>query len=206
MPASTWGAWIPAAAPRKAEAWTLDAMLRAAEACHKAGYPFGIGLGQTEDNVDTAGAIFQSFGADLVDAKGNIAVKTDQVRKALEYYKKLGQFLPPDAPAWDNASNNKYLVAGKGAMIMNPPSAWAVAKRDAPKIAEQLWTHGMPSGPQGRYAPFLPYFYGVWNFSKNKPAAKSLLLALSRRSAAEKMVAASAGYDLPGFTSFTDFK
>jgi ABC-type glycerol-3-phosphate transport system substrate-binding protein len=199
-------ALYPAGSPPKAEAWTLDVMLKAAEACHKGGHPFGIGLGVTEDNVDTAGAIFQSFGANVVDAKGNISVKSDSVRKALEYYKKLAQFLPPDAPAWDNASNNKYLVAGKGSLIMNPPSAWAVAKRDAPKVAEQLWTHGMPSGPEGRYAPFLPYFYGVWNFSKNKPAAKSLLVALSQRSAAEKMVAASAGYDLPSFTSFTDFK
>ena len=85
------------------------------------------------DNVDTAGAIFQSFGAELVDAKGNITVKTDAVRQALEYYKKLAQFLPPDAPAWDDASNNKWLVSGKGALIMNPPSAWAVAKRDAPQ-------------------------------------------------------------------------
>src|SRR5439155_4598723 len=126
-------AMYPAGSPPKAEAWTLDAMLKAAEACHKAGFPFGIGLGQTEDNVDTAGAIFQSFGANLVDAKGNIAVKTDSVRKALEYYKKLAQFLLPDPPSWDNASNNKYLVPGKGSLIMNPPSAWAVAKRDAPK-------------------------------------------------------------------------
>ncbi len=31
-------------------------------------------------------------------------------------------------------------------MIMNPPSAWAVAKRDAPRIAEQLWTHGFAAG------------------------------------------------------------
>ncbi len=128
----------PAGAPPKAEAWTLDAMLKAAEACHKAGFPFGIGLGQTEDNVDTAGAIFQSYGAHLVDAKGNVSVKTDAVRQVLEYYKKLAQWLPPDAPAWDNASNNKYLIAGKGSLIMNPPSAWAVAKRDAPKVAEQL--------------------------------------------------------------------
>ena len=36
------------------------------------GVPFGIGLGETSDNVDTAGAIFQSFGAHLVDAKGDI--------------------------------------------------------------------------------------------------------------------------------------
>ena len=149
-------------------------MLKAAEACHKAGVPFGIGLGGTEDNVDTAGAFFQSFGAELVDAKGNITVKSDPVRKALEYYVKLAKFLPPDAPAWDNASNNKWLVSGKGALIMNPPSAWAVAKRDAPQVAEQWWTHGLPSGPAGRFAPFLPYFWGIWNFGKNKTAAKSL--------------------------------
>ncbi len=142
-------ALYPVGGPPKAEAWTLDAMLKAAEACQKAGFPFGIGLGTTEDNVDTSGAIFQSFGADLVDAKGNITVKTDAVRQALDYYKKLAQFLPPDAPAWDNTSNNKWLVAGKGALIMNPPSAWAVAKRDAPQVAEQLWTHGMPGGAEG---------------------------------------------------------
>jgi len=106
----------------------------------------------------------------------------------------------------DNASNNKYLVAGKGSLIMNPPSAWAVAKRDAPKVAEQLWTHGMPSGPNGRFAPFLPYFYGIWNFSKNKPAAKSLLLHLSQPKAIEKMVEASQGYDLPAFEKLTTLK
>jgi ABC-type glycerol-3-phosphate transport system substrate-binding protein len=199
-------AMYPAGSAPKAEAWTLDAMLKAAEACHKGGHPFGIGLGVTEDNVDTSGAIFQSFGANLVDAKGNVTVKTDAVRQAMEYYKKLAQFLPPDAPAWDNASNNKYLIAGKGALIMNPPSSWAVAKRDAPQVAEQLWTHGMPSGPKGRFAPFLPYFWGVWNFGKNKSAAKSLLVHLSKAENIEKMVAASAGYDLPAFTKFTTLK
>ena len=199
-------AMYPAGSAPKAEAWTLDAMLKAAEACHKGGHPFGIGLGVTEDNVDTSGAIFQSFGANLVDAKGNVTVKTDAVRQALEYYKKLAQFLPPDAPAWDNASNNKYLISGKGALIMNPPSSWAVAKRDAPQVAEQLWTHGMPSGPKGRFAPFLPYFWGVWNFGKNKSAAKSLLVHLSKAENIEKMVAASAGYDLPAFTKFTTLK
>src|SRR5262249_6210538 len=150
-------------------------------------------LGVTEDNVDTAGAIFHSYGAALVNAKGEVTVKSDPVRQALEYYKRLAQWLPPEAPAWDNASNKQGLSSGKGALIMNPPSAWAVAKRDAPQVAEQLWTHGMPAGPNGRFAPFLPYFWGVWGFSKNKSAAKSLLVHLSQRSSAEKMVQVSGG-------------
>ena len=199
-------AMYPAGAAPKADAWTVDAYLKAAEACFKAGVPFGIGLGTTSDSVDSAGAFFHAFGAELVNAKGDITVKSDKVRQALEYYVKLAKFFPPDAPAWDDSSNNKWLVSGRGASIMNPPSAWAVAKRDAPQIAEKCWTHGFPSGPNGRYAPFLPYFWGIWSFSKNKPAAKSLLTALSQPAAAEKMVAASAGYDLPSFEKLTTFK
>ncbi len=133
-------------------------------------------------------------------------MKTDAVRQALEYYKQLIAFLPPDAPSWDDASNNKWLISGKGAMILNPPSAWAVAKRDAPQVAEQCWTHGFPAGPKGRFAPFLPYFWGLWSFSKNKEAAKSLLTHLSQPSSIEKFVAASGGYDLPSYANMTKFK
>ena len=199
-------AMYPAGAPPKADNWNLDTFIKAAEACQKGGNPFGIGLGTTSDNVDAAGAFFHAFGAMLVDAKGNITVKSDPVRQAMEYYKRLMAFLPPDVPSWDDASNNKFLVSGQGSLIMNPPSAWAVAKRDAPQVAEQLWTHGFPVGPKGRYAPFLPFFWGVWNFSKNQAAAKSLLTFLSQAASAEKMVVASGGYDLPAFANLTTFK
>ena len=113
-------AMYPNGAPPKADNWNLETFLKAAEACHKAGVPFGIGLGETSDNVDSAGAFFLAHGAALVDEKGNLTVKTDAVRQALEFYKKLIAFLPPDVGAWDDASNNKWLVSGKGALIMNP--------------------------------------------------------------------------------------
>jgi len=196
----------PAGSAPKADNWTTDTFLKAAEACFKAGVPFGIGLGETSDSVDTAGAFFAAFGAQLVNAKGDITVKSDEVRQALEFYKKLIAFLPPDVAAWDDASNNKWLVSGKGAMIMNPPSAWAVAKRDAPQVAEQCWTHGFPTGPKGRFAPFLPFFWSLWSFSKNKEAAKSLLVHLSQPSSVEKMVNASGGYDLPAYENLTKLK
>ena len=196
-------ALYPAGSAPKAESWNLDNFLKAAEACHKAGASFGIGFGTTSDSVDSCGAFFQAFGATLVDAKGNITVKSDTTLQALDYLKRLMAFLPPDVPAWDDASNNKYLLSGKGSLIMNPPSTWAVAKRDAPQIAEKLWTHGFPAGPKGRFAPFLPFFWGVWSFSKNKPAAKSLLRHLSTKAAVTKMVEASGGYDLPSFAGLT---
>ena len=58
---------------------------------------------------------------------------------------------------------------------MNPPSAWAVAKRDAPKVAEDCWHFPCPAGPKGRYIPYNYCFYGVWAFGQNKTAAKELV-------------------------------
>jgi ABC-type glycerol-3-phosphate transport system substrate-binding protein len=196
----------PAGAPPRADSWTSETFLKAAEACHEAGFPFGIGLGETVDSVAAAGAFFQSFGAQLVDANGNLTVKTDEVRQALEFYRKLISFLPSGVAAWDDASNNKWLISGRGALIMNPPSAWAVAKRDAPQIAAQCWTHGFPAGPRGRFAPYLPFFWAIWKFSKNKEASKSLLVHLSQPSSIEKLVVASEGYDLPAYGKFTTLK
>jgi hypothetical protein len=202
-------AMYPAGAPPNkelADKWTWEAFADAAEKCAKGGYPFGMPLGQTTDSVDWVGSVFHAYGAQLVDAEGKITVKSDATRQVLEWFKKIVPSLPSDVWAWDDAGNNKWLIAGKGALIMNPPSAWAVAVRDAPQVAEQCWTHDAPAGPKGRFAPFLPYFWGVWNFSSNKSAAKSLLMHLSSRSSAEKLVAASHGYDLPAYAKLTDFK
>jgi len=63
-----------------------------------------------------------------------------------------------------------------------------------------------PAGPKGRYDPFLPYFWGIWSFSANQPAAKSLLTFLSQRPQVEQLVAAGHGYDLPAFAKLRDFK
>ncbi len=186
--------------------WTWDAHLKAAEACAKAEMPFGIGLGQTSDSVDTAGSLFAAFGAELVDKDGNVTIKSDKVRQVLEYGQKLVKVLPKDAVSYDDASNNRALISGQSALIWNPPSAWAVAKRDAPKVAADCWTFPGCAGPAGRFTPYLPYFWGVWSFSKNKPAAKDLIEYLMQRENVEARCNQVAGYDVPPFDSMLDFE
>ena len=162
-----------------AKTWTLDTFLAAAEKCAKAGYPFGISLGTTADSVDTVGAIFNCFGAQLVNEKGEITVKSEATLKALDYMKRLSAFLPPEVVAWDDASNNRWLISGKGALIFNPPSAWAVAKRDAPKVAEQCWTHPMPAGP--RTARSAPHRRAPRRGGRGRPARRGRRCAGRRR-------------------------
>lgn len=195
----------PAGAAPKDEDWTLETFMKTAQACHKGGNPIGIGLGVTSDSVDSVGTIFAAHGAHLVNADGDITVDTPEVQAALTYMAELGGYLAPNAPAWDDSSNNKWLVSGQGSQIWNPPSAWAVAVRDAPDIANQLWTHCAPKGPGGRFAPFLPFFLGVWEFSPNKSAAKSLVRFMSETESARRMVDASKGYDIPAYANHTKF-
>lgn len=187
------------------DAWTWDAFLGAAQKAKAANLPFGLPLGQFPDAVDWTGAMFSSFGAELVDEKGNITVKSDKVRAVLDYSKRLVPHLQEDVFSWDDASNNRALISGRSALVFNPPSAWAVAKKDAPQVAEKCWTHPNPSGPNGRVLPHLPYFWGVWNFSRNKTAAKELIEWLSEREQAQQLCTSTSGYDIPPFQSMTDF-
>ena len=188
-----------------AKTWTLDAHLKAAEACHKAGMPFAIGLGTTADSVDTIGSFFAAFGAELVDAQGKIQLKSDAVAQALEYCAKLAKFLPADTISYDDASNNRAFISGKSALIWNPPSAWAVAKRDAPTVAADTWHFPAPLGPKGRFMPFSAQFWGIWKFAQNKTAAKELIEHLSQPDLVRERVDAVEGYDLPPFASMLNF-
>ncbi len=197
----------PAGAPPDPEltaAWTWEWFSQAAEKAQKAGYAFGMPVSTTSDAVQWVGAVCNSHGAYLVDAKGEITVNSDAVRSVLEWFKRTVPFFPESVFAWDDASNNKALISGQSALIFNAPSAWAVAKRDAPKIAEQLWTFPPPKGPKGRHVSGRFRYWGLWDFSSNKAAAKSLLLYLSSRQSVETLLQASQGFDVPPFDKLSD--
>jgi hypothetical protein len=58
----------------------------------------------------------------------------------------------------------------------------------------------LPGRTQGLYR-IRTFFWSIWRLSKNKDAAKSLLVHLSQPSSIEKLVVASGGYDLPPYES-----
>jgi ABC-type glycerol-3-phosphate transport system substrate-binding protein len=188
--------------------WTYDEFLRYAEMAAKDGMTFGLGMGGggNTDATDMHGALFAAFGATLVDKDNNIRLKSDEVRQCLEYGQKLAKFYPADAVSFDDASNNRALISGKSALIMNPPSAWAVAKRDAPQVAADCWTFPAPAGPKGRFVPTLSYFWAVYKFSQNKTAAKELVEYLMQPEQVEERCIASSGYDLPPYAGLLNFK
>ena len=169
---------------------------------------FAPGLGSgilNTDATDTHGALFAAHGATLVDSSGKSQLKSDAMRQVLEYCQRLLKFYPADAPSYDDGTNNRALISGKTALIFNPPSAWAVAKRDAREVAADCWTFPAPSGPKGRFLPTLSFFWGAYKFSRNKSAGKDLIEFLMQKDNIEARCIASEGYDLPPYANLTNF-
>jgi ABC-type glycerol-3-phosphate transport system substrate-binding protein len=191
-----------------ADDWTWETFLKYAEAAKKDGMTFGLGMGgnNNTDATDTHGALFRAFGATLMDSEGSIQLQSDEVRQVLEFAQRLAKSYPDDAVSYDDASNNRALISGRSALIFNPPSAWAVAKRDAPTVAADCWTFPAPKGPKGRFVPTASFFWGVYSFSNNKSAAKELIEYLMQRDQVEARCVATVGYDLPPYANMTDFK
>src|SRR5271157_754080 len=180
------------------DGWTWEAFNKYGALAAKDEMTFGLGMGGggNTDATDTHGALFKAYGATLIDADGKSQLKSDAVRQVLEFAQQLVKVYPADAVSYDDASNNRALISGKSALIFNPPSAWAVAKRDAPAVAADCWTFPAPTGPKGRFLPTLSFFWGVYSFSPNKSAAKDLIIYLMQRKQVEERSIASEGYDI----------
>ena len=94
--------------------WTWDFFLEAAEKLNKAGHPFGMPMGPTSDAVDWVGAVFAAYGAQFVDEKGNVTVKSDATRQVLEWFKKLvPQLLPTSSPGTTPRTTRPWFPANR---------------------------------------------------------------------------------------------
>lgn len=191
------------------DAWTWQNFEGYARKIHQGGHSFGAPIAQQTDSGNWISPVFHSYGSVLVDAKGNITVNSDNTREVLEFLRKLTESMPPDVYAWDNAGNNRWLISGKGGAIVNPPSAWAVAKRIYLKDKSKdgvthVWHADQPRGPKGHYRAYFPFLYGIWKFSKQQNACKDLMRYMLSRDINFKLITAGQGYDIPSLPSYWD--
>ena len=87
-----------------------------------------------------------------------VTINSPETREAMEFVKQLyTEAMDPEVLAWDDASNNRCLNAGKCIAIHNPISAFESAKRDKilvspareQPIAEVIDHINTPRGPEG---------------------------------------------------------
>jgi multiple sugar transport system substrate-binding protein len=121
--------------------------------------------------------ILWCYGAKTVEADGKtVAINSRETQAAIEFVKQLySDAMEPSVLVWDDNSNSRLLLSGKGAWIHNPHSHYLMAKAKKLPIAEQIYFHLSPQGPAGRHTPTVIRSLGLWKFSHNIETAKEFL-------------------------------
>jgi multiple sugar transport system substrate-binding protein len=162
------------------------------------GHPVGIAISHCVDANSTFWYILWCYGGKVLEADGKtVAIKSDETRQVLEFYKELYMdAMEPDVLSWDDASNNRYLVSGKGCWIHNPISAYNTAKTRNMPIAKDLNHTLTPRGPAGRFMAAQVDSLGIWKFSKQQEEAKKFIRYLFEPENFNQWMEAAAGYNI----------
>lgn len=150
------------------------------------GVQLGIGLAQEIDSNMAHRSLLYSFDASLQDEQGNVILdQGDTFERAVaavnvmqELYEKA---MTPEVFAWNAASNNQTLIAGRSSYILNSISAYRSAQKDRPDIAEDVFFTPALQGPSGTALnnAHVIYNYAVPEHSPNVDTAKQFILDLA---------------------------
>lgn len=185
---------------------TWEDLLRVGRKLKAIDHPVGITLSPSFDGISTLSGILWCYGARAIEADGKtVAINSPETAAAMKYVKALyEEAMEPEVLSWDNTSNNRFLLSGKGAWIHNPPSHYLTAKEHKMPVAEHIYFHLSPQGPAGRHTPTIVRSLGIWKFSKHIPAAKEFIkFLLSPGNYSEFLMAAQA-FNAPVFKSMED--
>jgi multiple sugar transport system substrate-binding protein len=150
------------------------------------GVQVGIGLSQEIDSNMAARAVLWSFDTSLQDEDGTIVLDQGEYLKrsieAVKYMKSLYETaLTPEVFAWNAASNNQALIAGRASYILNSISAYRSAQEARPDIARDIFFTPALKGPGGTAwgNVHVLYNYVVPSFAKdNADTAKQFIAHL----------------------------
>jgi hypothetical protein len=163
------------------------------------GVQLGVGMSQEIDSNMAARAMIWSFGGAEQDENDEVTINSPETVAAVEYMKKLFEgAMTQEVFAWNPASNNQGLIAGKMSYILNSISAYRTLQGVNPSVADDVFFVKALKGPkEGLAAQHVMYNYIVPKFAKNVDAAKEFLLHYTQNWA--RVTWESQLYDFPAF-------
>ena len=178
---------------------TWDHVMAAAPKLKKRGHPIGIGQSQELDSNMALMAFLMCFGGFIQDEHNRPVLFTKKTIQAVQFmadlYKK-GE--DAEIFGWNPASNNNYLYAGTGSMILNAVSATRTPEQLNLPFSDDLWIWPIPAGPHGRLGlEHVMGSYSIWKFAKNKENAEKFLADLCINY--KQATIASQLYNFPSF-------
>ncbi|PYM28256.1 MAG: hypothetical protein DMD80_12645 [Candidatus Rokuibacteriota bacterium] len=172
----------------------------------KQGNPVGIAISHCGDANTTAWSVLWSYGAKVIEADGKTpAINSDKTAQVIEWWKELFRdAMEPEVLSWDDASNNRFILSGKGSWIHNPISPYNAALKEKMPIADDINHHTSPAGPAGIHSAVPILGLGVWKFSKNIDVAKEFIQFLFRKENYDAWIGASNAFNHPPLRHFAD--
>jgi multiple sugar transport system substrate-binding protein len=185
---------------------TWDELLKQGKALKKQGNPVGIAISHTGDANSTFWAVFWCYGGKVLEADGKTpGIVSERTAQVIEWYKELYRdAMEPEVLSWDDASNNRFILSGKGSWIHNPISPYNTALKEKMPIADDINHHPSPGGPAGVHAAPGINALGIWKFSKNVEPAKEFIEFLFRKENFDPWVVASNGFNQPPLRDLAD--
>ena len=180
---------------------TWDHVRAAAPALKALGHPIGIGQANELDSNTALAGFMTCFGSFVQDESNALTIDTPETVEAVRFMADLYAAGEESTVfGWDPASNNEFLLAGKGSLILNAISAIRRAEDLGMPFANDLWIWPVPFGPHGRLGlPQYTSVYSIWKFAKNIGAAEKFIVDLCTES--EQAVLASKLFNFPSFPS-----
>jgi multiple sugar transport system substrate-binding protein len=185
---------------------TWDHVRAAAPKLKAKGHPIGIGQSQELDSDMALLAFLMCFGGFVQDEHNRPSLNSKNTVQAVQFMAdiyKRGE----DAAifGWNPASNNNYVYAGTGSMILNAISATRTPEALNLPFSDDLWIWPIPSGPHGRLGlEHVMGCYSIWKFAKNKAAAERFVADLCINY--KQATLASQLYNFPSFPGAFPFK
>jgi len=185
---------------------TWSDLLRMGKTLKKAGHPVGIAISHCSDAHSTYWSIAWSMGAKVLEADGKTpGIKSQHTEQVIEYYKELYKdAMEPEVLSWDDASNNRFMLSGKGAWIHNPVSPYNAALANKQPIADDINHHNSPGGPAGTHSAPPILGLGIWKFSKNVALAKEFVQFLLKKENYDKWIVAGNAFNHPPLKHMAD--
>ena len=175
---------------------------------HAAGKPSGFALGNAVgDGNGFANWLVWSFGGQLVDEQGNVAINSRNTIEALTYLKDLYATFVPGTIAWGDISNNRAYAANEVWLTSNGVSLYFALKNDSATrpIADDTEHTLLPKGRLTE-SPMagLTLNAMVFRHSRFPNAAKALLAFLMEQEQYDPWLQANLGYWSQPLEAYSD--
>jgi multiple sugar transport system substrate-binding protein len=173
-----------------------DGFLKLCQQLHKNGHPAGFAFGHaTNDGTCWCHWLLWSHGGRIVDEENRVVIDSAQTLRALEYARAIYPTLIAGTLSWNDASNNKALLAGEIALTDNSTSIYGKALADKLPMATDIDHATWPIGPVGVPTELHLIFPLITlKYTKYPNAAKAFLAFMMEKEQYQSVLRRAVGY------------